>query len=884
MNDEVRPSPEALLAAATREAAGVSRGRLRVFLGMCPGVGKTYSMLLAAQQRQEEGGGVLIGVVETHGRIETQALTAGIARVPLRQMEHRGVILEEMDVDAILSRHPSLVVVDELAHTNVPGSRHPKRYLDVLELLEAGIDVFTTLNVQHIESQRDVVAQFTGIIVHETIPDSLLDAADEIEVVDVSPEQLRKRLDEGKVYLGERARIASANFFREGNLKALREIALRLSADRADRDFRQFLQASRPIGSGGSRERLLVAIGPSPYSGRLIRWTRRMAAASHATWVAVFVDTGRTLNDQERDRLEQNLALSRSLGAEVFSLSGEDVVETLVHAARQHHVTQIVVGKPLTGRVFDFFQGGSLADKLIRRSGDIDVYVVRAEKDVRRWSPGPVEYDASRIFRECGIAVLAVFAVTVVGFLFRGAIGYMAVGLLYLLAVLLGSAFLSRWPTLLFGSLTALAWNYLFIQPYYTFYIRNPHDIILFVMYFVMALILGDLHARLRRRERAERRREQQAVALYNFTSDITRSHSLADALLSGIQRMNELFGVETSIIGKTHSADVSLAVGASLDEREMAVARWAMEHGQSAGRYTTTLPQAEGLYLPLLGSHGTVGVLGIRARSALLLGERQMVETFASQIALLMEREELRFEAEQSRIEDASRHLQKTLLDSVSHEFKTPVSVITTAVEYLQNLPGSSRPYVEEIRVAAARLARIVENLLDMTRIETGTVRSRLEWCDLHEIAGAALRHVQAEFPGRIVNMRFSSDLGAVLVDAGLLEEMLGNLLRNAMQYSSASGVVLLEGSRRDGTVCLKVLDEGSGLPEADVSRLFEKFQRGPAARAGGLGLGLSIVRGFAHAMGGSVTGRSRQDGRKGAEFEICLPLETRPVDSLIT
>lgn len=884
MNDEVRPSPEALLAALTREGNEASRGRLRIFLGMCPGVGKTYSMLLAAQQRQEEGASVLIGVVETHGRIETQALTAGIARVPLSRITHRGVILEEMDIDAILARHPSLVIVDELAHNNAPGSRHPKRYQDVVELLEAGIDVFTTLNVQHVESQRDIVAQFTGIIVHETIPDSVLDVADEIELVDVSPAQLLKRLDEGKVYLGERAQTAAANFFREGNLRALREIALRLSADRADRDFRDFLQTNRSVGSGRSRERLLVAVGPSPYSGRLIRWTRRMAAASHATWIAVFVDTGRTLNDQERDRLEQNLALSRSLGAEVFSLAGEDVVETLIHAARRHHVTQIVVGKPLTGRLFDFFQGGSLADKLIRRSGDIDVYVVRAEKDVRRWRPGPVEIGMPGLFRECGIVLLAVLAVTMVGFLFRGVIGYMAVGLLYLLAVLLGSAFLSRWPILLFGALTALVWNYLFIQPYYTFYIRSPHDIILFAMYFVVALVLGDLYTRLRRRERAERRREQQAVALYNFTSDIARSHSLADALLAGVQRMDALFGLKTSILQKSRSGELVLGAGTSLDEREMAVARWVIEHRQTAGRYTSTLPQSEGLYLPLLGSHGAVGVLGIRTHSALLLGERQMVETFAGQIALLIEREQLRDEAEQSRIEDASRHLQKTLLDSVSHEFKTPVSVIVTAVERLRNLSESSRPFVEEIRVAARRLARIVENLLDMTRIETGTVRPRLEWCDLHEIVETTLRRVQSEFPGCVVDMRISPDMGAVLVDAGLLEEMLGNLLRNAVQYSPPSGDVLVEGALRDGAVCLKVVDEGCGLPEADAARLFEKFQRGPTARPGGLGLGLSIVRGFAHALGGFVIGRPRPDGKPGAEFEIYLPLEIRPMDSLMT
>lgn len=875
MPDDLRPDPDALLAAVQKSEKKEAKGRLKIFLGMCPGVGKTYAMLLAAQQRQEEGIHVLIGLVETHSRIETAAMAAGLARVPRRKIEHRGVVIEEMDLDAVLERRPELALVDELAHTNAPGSRHPKRYQDVLELLDAGIDVYTTLNVQHLESHRDSVTAITGAPVHETVPDSVLDLAEEVELIDISPDELRKRLSEGKVYLGERATAAAEHFFREGNLMALREIALRLSAERADRDVRAFMRTQSKDMSWKSRERLLVAVGTSPYSGRLVRWTRRMAATAHGTWIAVYVDTGAELDPEDKQRLEQNLTLARSLGAEVVTASGTDVAEILLRVAREHGVSQIVVGKPLTHPAWDFIRGGSLVDRLIRRSGEIDVYVVRAEKTAPPWRPDFREFSSTRRLREFALGTLVVLGVTLLGLLLRSTIGYMAVGLLYLLSVLLSSSFLSRWPILFTAALTALAWNFLFITPYLTFYIGNVHDVILFGMYFVVALVLGQLHTRLRVRERMERLREEQTTALYRFSRDLSVSRSLGEALKAAASHIDALFRAHTSIfVAHNNTLESEPRAGEAVSEREFGVAVWALHHNEAAGRQTNTLPQSDRLYLPLRTAGKVAGVMGLKAAVAPGLQERQMLETFGSQMALLIERDRLQKETEQSRLEEKSRHLQKTLLDGVSHEFKTPLAVISAALDNLQ----TARPedsLLEEIRLALSRLQRVVHNLLTITRIETGTIQPRLEWCDLQEIVDMATQ--RAQVGSRQVRVHIATDVAVIRVDVGLLEEILANLLRNASQHSKPGAPIAILAQAIPEGLEMRIQDEGAGVSNEEIPRLFEKFQRGPEAPPGGLGMGLSIVRGFVTALGGEVSARRREDGISGLEFCLHLPVVTK-------
>jgi two-component system sensor histidine kinase KdpD len=882
VSDDSRPDPDALLAELAPE--GPREGRLKIFLGMCPGVGKTYAMLLAGQSRQEEGIDVVIGLLETHGRVETVAVAAGLPRVPRKALVHRGVTIEEMDLDAILARKPALVLVDELAHSNTAGSRHPKRWQDVLELLQAGIDVYTTLNIQHIESYRDVVRQITGAPVHETVADSVLDRADEIELVDITAEQLRKRLDEGKVYLGARAAAASANFFREGNLKALREIALRITADKADVDLREFMRARRIHGPSRSRERLLVAVGSSPFSERLIRHTRRTAAANHASWIAVHVDGGAVLDTASQARLESNLTLARSLGAEVVMTSGTDIVEALLRVAHENNVSQIVVGKPLLHPLLDLFTGGSLVSKLVRRSGEIDIYVVRTEKSAAPWRPDFGALRHPRLAREIGLGALIVTGTTLLCLLLLPAIGYSSVGLIYLLSVLLSATILSQGPILLTATLTALAWNFLFIPPILTFRIRGAHDLILFAMYFVVALVIGHLHSRLRQRERAERRREQQAVALYQFSAALTASPDFDETMRAAVERMREIFGAEISILlaGEDGQIHPDAVAGPPVNERELAVANWTLTRKEPAGRFTNTLPQSAGLHLPLRAPHAVVGVLSVfvPANAMLRLAERQMLETFAAQLALVVEQSRLQADAERSRVEERSRHLQKTLLDSVSHEFKTPLAVIAASLDRLRQNPPHAQPLLAEIGTAVGRLERVIGNLLDITRIETGAVQPVLAWCDLHEIVDAATARLETEIGPRRLLRRISDD--AVRLDPGLLEEILVNLLRNAAQHSPPDSSIEIAADVSAGGLTLQVRDEGPGIDAASSERLFDKFHRQPGAPAGGLGLGLSIVKGFAEAHGGSAIAQNRTDVQPGAEFRVFLPVATQPASAL--
>lgn len=873
MIDDPRPSPDALLAAVQKSES--ARGRLKIFLGMSPGVGKTYAMLLAGQQRQEDGVETLIGVIETHGRVETQALTAGLARIPMRKIEHRGVVLQEIDIDAILLRKPRLVLVDELAHSNAPESRHPKRYQDVLELLDAGIDVYTTLNIQHVESQRDVVAQITGAPVHEAVPDSLLDDADEVELIDVSAEQLRKRLDDGKVYLGDRATAAAMHFFREGNLKALREIALRLSAERADRELREFLRIQRSAGPWRSRERLLVAVGPSPHSARLIRWTRRMAAATHGSWIAVSVDTGTKLNESDSRQLEQNLLLARSLGAEVVLTSGAEIPATILRIAREQNVSQIVVGKPLKFGFRTGIPSRSLVDQLIRQSGDIDVCVVRAEKTEGPWKPNLSASQKTAFWKESAFALVILLATTVFALLVYPFLGYTAIGLIYLLAVLAGSVVLSRGPSLMLAALTALAWNFLFIAPYLTFQIGSVQDAMLFVLYFVVAIVMGHLNTQIRRREAAERRRELRSAILYEFSRDVASAQTLHDSLDAAMRHMEKTFRGTASIFLSTEDRLSALpAAGRSVSGREFAVAAYAYSHREPTGRFTATLPDSSGYYIPLRGSDGAVGVVALFFPSAAApsLPEREILETFAAQIGLLVERETWKSRKELMKLEERSQHLQKTLLNSVSHEFKTPLAVMAAAVETLHL--RNEDPLIDELEIAIRRLNRIVDHLLDMNRIESGSLNPRMEWCDLREVIEDAV--ARADHESHTVSVSIASDVAAVRTDGALVEEILANLIRNAAQHSPENSEILVRASS-DGerSLLIEVVDGGSGI--ADPSRTFEKFTRGSNEPAGGLGLGLSIVRGFVTALGGSVEYARRPDGKTGAVFKVRLPVASR-------
>lgn len=875
-----RPDPDVLLASLRRDEARAARGRLKVFFGMSPGVGKTYAMLRAAHQEKHDGHDPLVGVVETHGRKETEALLQGLEVMPRRRVTHREIELAEMDLEGILARRPRVVLVDELAHTNAPGSRHPKRYQDVVELLDAGINVFTTLNVQHVESRADAVRQITGVTVHETVPDSMLELADEIELVDLTPEALRERLAEGKVYLADRAATAAENFFKATHLTALRELALRFVAELVDGRLRE-LRATGPLKTvWRSGERLLVAVGPSPFSTQLVRWTRRMAAAQGAAWVAVSVESSRQLAPDSRRRLEQNLTLARELGAEVVVTHDEDVAEALVRVALQHNATQIVVGKSRTPRMLDLLRGGSLVDRLLRLSGSIDIYVVPADRAAGKtnirieWQPP--EASPSREYIEVAATLGLVIAV---GWWMAPYTGYVAIGLAFLLAIIALSLRVGRWPVLSAGLASALLWNFLFIPPLFTFAIDKFEDGMMFVTYFAVALIAGQLTARIRAQERHERLREERAMALFRLTQALSAAKSLDDGVFAALRQSDELFDAQSALLlGKVgeDALTAHFVSSYSLTEKERGVADWAWRNGRKAGRFTDTLPSAEGFHVPLVREGVALGVFVVRGvpDASLTLAQRDLAESFGAQLALLVEAEMSRTATERERLLAESEKLHRALLDGVSHELKTPLAVLHGAAESLRHANEATRGQLtEEIATATRRLHRLVNNLLDQTRLESGALRPRLDWCDAHDLVNAALDSVRDSLAGHVFESSIPSDMPLFRADFALMEQVIANLLLNAAHHTPVGTPIFLA-TGIDGAqprVFFTVADRGPGLPPAMKERLFKKFQRGDAARAGGLGLGLSIIRGFVVAQGGEVVAGENPGG--GAVFTVYLP-----------
>ena len=879
---EYRPDPDALLASLNREEQRARRGKLKVFFGMCPGAGKTYAMLRAAQQELREGVDLVVGVVETHGRVETEALLAGLPITPRREIEYKNIRITEMDLEAILARKPKLVLVDEFAHTNAPGSRHPKRYQDVVELLDAGIDVFTTLNVQHIESRADAVRQITGATVHETVPDSVFGLADQIELVDITPEALRERLSEGKVYLEGRAAAAAENFFKDTHLTALRELALRFVAEHVDKRLREL----RSVGSlktvWRSGERLLVAVGPSPSSTQLVRWTRRMAASQGASWIAVSVESSTPLDAEAQRRLEKNLSLARELGAEIVVTHDNDVAEALVRVALQNNATQIVVGKSRSPRWIDALRGGSLVDRLLRVGGSIDIYVVPAERVSEMTSAWlgwrPVAASPAREYAEV-FGVLA--ALTVAGWFIVPHSGYLSIGLFYLLATIALSLKVGPGPVFVAGVASALTWNFLFIPPLFTFYISRFEDGLMFCTYIVVAVVSGQLTARVRAQERNERMREDRATALFHLTQAVSSARTLDDAVFAALRQADKYFGAATALLlddGNGSALMPHFAGSFMMNEKERGVADWAWRNRKKAGRFTDTLPSSEGFHIPLVREDAAIGVLVLKMppEASLTLAQRDLAEGFANQLAQLVEREQLRAAGEREKLLAESDKLHRTLLDGVSHELKTPLAVLSAAVENLAAADERTRAELaDEIKTATRRLNRLVNNLLDQTRLESGALRPRLDWCDGHDLVNAAIDGVSELLDGHPFETDIPKDLPLFRADSALMEQVIANLLLNAALHTPQGTPIFLAAGieRAKSRIFFTVADRGPGLPAAMRERLFQKFQRGDAAKAGGLGLGLSIIRGFVTAQGGDVVAGENPGG--GAVLTVYLPFK---------
>jgi two-component system sensor histidine kinase KdpD len=876
MMEPERPNPDKLLAALQKEEAGKKRGQLKVFLGMCPGVGKTYAMLEAAQRELQAGRDVVIGYVETHGRKETDALAAGFQITPRIPLEYRGVTLTEMNLDAVLARHPQLALVDELAHTNVPGSRHPKRWQDIQELRDVGIDVFTTLNVQHVESRADTVKQIIGAEIRETVPDSVLDDA-VLELVDLPPRELVQRLHEGKVYMPDRAAAAVQNFFREGNLNALRELALRLVADHVGEDTILYRRSEPAAGAWKTGNRLLVAVGPSPLSEPLIRWTRRMADELRCPWLAVHVEGPQSLTEPAQARLSKNLDTARELGAEVITTTDEDLARGLLRVARERNVTLIVLGKPSAGGWLGWFRSGHFVRRLMQESGDIDLHVVKAEKTLTtqeksHWRP-PIASNAKQYALAAGVVLGTGLACLPLLSLNAPRVP----GLVFLLVVVLLALFVGRGPVLFAGALSALTWNFFFLPPRFTFVIRALDDGILFGTYFVVAIVLGQLVARIRAQAEAERRREERTGALYELTRELAEAGSRDEVVWQLLGQINRVFRAPAAVtfpLGDNLAAHPDNTL--TLTEKELSVSDWAFRKRKAAGRFTDNLPGASALHLPLATERKIFGVLAIALpEQHLPLAQRDLLETFARQAALVLDRIELRTTAEQTRLLAESERLSRALLNSISHELRTPLAASTSAASALTDFNSITndqrQTLVGEIQEANSRLNRIVGNLLDVARLESGKVVPRLDWYDARDVVQTTVRELQRELAGRPIKLDLPSEPMLLRCDFSLMQHALANLLVNTATHTPPGIPVDVQGKFENGFLILTVGDRGPGISAEIMPRIFDKFFRAPNAPAGGSGLGLTIAKGFIEAQGGAIDVTNRPGG--GALFSLRMP-----------
>ena len=874
-----RPDPDEILRRVDRERKAQGRGRLKVFFGAAPGVGKTYAMLEAAQVLLRNGTDVVVGWLDTHGRAETGALLEGLECLPARDAALRGVRLREFDLDAALARRPALLLLDELAHTNAPGSRHPKRWQDAVELLEAGIDVWTTLNVQHLESVNDVVQRITGVQVRETLPDHLLDQADAVEFVDLPPEELVRRLQEGKVYVPDQAAVAIRQFFRKGNLTALRELALRRTADHVDtavRDYRRdhAIEQTWPV-----NERLLVCIRPNPDSPGLVRGARRLAARLRAEWFAVWVESpGQSaLSAGERRHLAAAFALAEQLGAQTATIIGPSVSEAVLRFAREHNVSKLVVGKPAHPRWRDRLRG-SLVDDLVRTSGELDVFVIAGEA-AERLEDGPRRRSSPRGY---AFAAAVVLAATLVSIPLAALVDKLNLVMIFLLGVVLVATRYGRGPSVLAAVAGVALFDFFLVPPHLTFAVADTQYLITFVVMLVVGLLVSSLAARVRDVAQMAMRREQRTQALHVLSRELSGLRDEREVALAAARHVSGIFGGEATVLlatatGLEPAGEPLPVFAASANER--AVARWSLDHGRAAGAETDTLPAAAALYEPIIGSHGPLAVLGVelpKASRPLAPDQRELLVILARQIAAPLERARLAAEAERARVSVEAERLRSTLLSSVSHDLRTPLAAITGAASALLEdpppAPALARELVGTVIDESERLNRLVRNLLDMTRLESGTLQPKRDWHSLEELVGTAIARVERYAGEPRLVAKVAPELPLVAIDAVLVEQALVNLLENALHHGA--GTVEVAARQEGGEAVLEVCDEGPGFPPEEAERIFEKFHR--CASGPGSGLGLAIARAVVTAHGGTISARCREP--HGACFRLTLPIGEPP------
>jgi two-component system, OmpR family, sensor histidine kinase KdpD len=887
---EQRPSPDALLEAARRESD--KAGRLKIFVGAAPGVGKTYEMLQSAHAKRKAGADVVVGVVETHGRAETEALLLGLEVLPRKRIAYRDQTLEEMDLDALIARRPQIALVDELAHTNAPGSRHPKRYLDVEELLSHGIDVYTAVNIQHIESLNDVVAQITHVRVRETVPDSVFDRADAIELIDLTPDDLIQRLKEGKVYVPKQAERALQHYFSPGNLTALRELALRRTAERVDEQLLTHMQANAIAGPWAAGERILVCLSEDPRAAGLVRYTKRLSDRLHAPWTAVSIETRRSLQltDKQRDRLADTMRLAESLGGEALTIPGvgRRIADDLINFAHTNNVTQIIIGKTTRSRWFEILRGSVVHD-LVRRAGNITVHVIAGE-ELPDPTNKPAVQTAARTEQFNPRLYLMSLLVVAVGLgaaeLIQPRFGIENVDLVFLTAVVVVGVRFGLWPSLFASVIASLCYNFFFLPPVYTFTITDPTNVAAFFFFMLIALLVSNVAARVRIQADTAIGRVRTTESLYAFSRKLAGTATLDDVLWATAYQIALMLKVRVVLL---MPEDGILTVKAGyppedqLDKADLAAANWAWGNDRAAGRGSDTLPGAKRLFLPMRTGRGLIGAIGIdndKTGPLLTPDQRRLLDALVDQGALAIERVLLVEDMDSVKRTMESERLRSALLTSISHDLKTPLASVLGAASTMRDLAGNlseaqKRDLLATVIDESERLNRFIANLLDMTKLESGAIVPNTARLDVSEIVGSALRRASKILSDHKVSLELAADLPMLELDAVLFEQVLFNLLDNAAKYAPSGTTISIWGIRDRDSVSLQILDEGNGIPPSELESVFDKFyrvQKGDHVRPG-TGLGLAISRGFVEAMHGTISAANRTD-RSGAVLTIRLPI----------
>ena len=884
-----RPTPEALLEEANRER----RGKLKIFLGAYPGVGKTYAMLQAAQAYRAEGADVVVGVVETHGRVETEALLHGLEIVPRKQIYYRGRYFGEMDVDAVLERKPRLAFVDELAHTNIPGSRREKRHQDVEDLLAAGIDVYTTLNIQHIESLNDVVARISRIQVRETLPDKVLELASEIELIDLPPDDLIQRLRQGKVYMPEQAGRAITHFFSKGNLTALRELAMRIAAERVDAQMVNYMRAHAIPGPWPAQDRLLVCLNESAVAKRLIRTARRMAERQRIPWIALYVRTPHyeSLSEAAKDRIAEAMRLAERLEGEVVTIHCETkVADEIIAYALKRNVTRLLVGRQRPRRWTGWFRE-TVAQELLRKATQFELTIVSPDEGEARRdiiSAGVVAalgHWNGYALAAAGVALAATLAYGVSFFL-----PLPNVSLILMTAVILIAIYFGRGPSIFASILSFFGYNIFFTKPYYNFSGFRRDDLLTIFFFLLVSVIVGNLAARLKFQIQAMRFSAQRTANLYEFSRKIAAAAALEDVLWAAVHHVAATLQCSSLVLLPQKDRRLQIEAGYPPEDqlalKDWGAAEWAWEHGSPAGWKSETLPSADWLFLPMKTRRGIVGLLGVSFKERqrpLTPDQWRLLEALVDQVAVAVERTNLASDIEEARLLTETEQLRSALLSSVSHDLRTPLVSILGSATTLATVEQLTEPGRKELVCTildeSERLNRFVQNLLDMTRLGYGALQPKREWSDLREIAGRAMKQFAKAIGQRELTLDIPPSLPLIHVDPVLMEQVLVNILDNALKYTGHDGKIAVQALRKDGDLLIRISDNGIGIPAEARNAVFDIFYRVRAkdAQIAGTGLGLSICRGIVEAHGGRIVAK---DGpkNKGATIEIILPLTEAP------